>query len=113
VKAQQDQAQQILADPATRFGICETPGVQPGDNLPPGAIASLAKLPTGEEQAAKSQILAGLQRACDQSMQGLQLTYRITFYGAVIALILGVFLPGWPGKWGGRGSTQTPIPGGH
>ncbi len=113
VKAQADQAQQTVADPATRFGVCETPGVRAEDNLPPSAIASLAALPANETQATKTRILAAEQRACDQNIQGVQLTYRVTFYVSIIALILGLFLPGWPAKWGGRGSTQTPVPGGH
>jgi hypothetical protein len=46
-------------------------------------------------------------------MQGFEASYRVTFFAAVGALILAAFLPGWPGKWGGRGSTQTPVVGGH
>jgi EmrB/QacA subfamily drug resistance transporter len=113
VKAQQDQAQQTLAVSTTSFGICETPGVKPEDNLPPGAAASLTALPASSAQAAKTKILAGLQRTCDESMRGFEATYLITFYASVGALLLGLFLPGWPAKWGGRGSTQTQVPGGH
>jgi hypothetical protein len=114
VKAQQDQAQQVAAVATTRFGVCETPGVRPEDNFPPGTAASLADLSASAVQAAKTKILAGLQRACDQNMQGFEASYRITFYASIGALILGLFLPGWPAKWAGRGSTQTPpMPGGH
>jgi EmrB/QacA subfamily drug resistance transporter len=113
VKAQQDQVQQTVADPGVRFGICETPGVKAEDNLPPGAAVSLAALPAGQLQAARTAILSGLQRACVESMAGFEASYRITFYASLGALILGLFLPGWPAKWGGRGSTQTPMPGGH
>jgi EmrB/QacA subfamily drug resistance transporter len=113
VKAQQNQAQETLAVSTTRFGICETPGVKPEDNLPPGAAASLTALSASTAQAAKTKILSGLQRACDESMRGFEATYLITFYASVGALLLGLFLPGWPAKWGGRGSTQTPMPGGH
>ena len=113
VKAQQDQAQETLTVSTTRFGICETPGVKPEDNLPPGAAASLTALSASTAQAAKTKILSGLQRACDESMRGFEATYLITFYASVGALLLGLFLPGWPGKWSGRGSTQPPVPGGH
>jgi len=112
VKAQQE-PMQTAAVSTTRFGICETPGVNPADNLPPGTAASLAMLTPDAAQAAKTQILAGLQRSCEENMRGFEAAYRITFYASIGALILGLFLPGWPAKWGGRGSTQTPIPGGH
>ena len=113
VKAQQEQAQAVPAGATTRFGICETPGVKPEDNLPPGAAASLAALPVNAALVAKTKIQAGLERTCTESMRGFEATYLITFYASVVALIIGLFLPGWPGKWAGRGSTQTPVPGGH
>jgi hypothetical protein len=42
-------------------------------------------------------------------MQGFEAAYRLTFYSSIGALVLALFLPGWPGKWAGRGSTQTPT----
>ena len=42
------------------------------DNLPPGTAASLSKLPAQSVPAAKQEIVAGLQQACDQSMQGFE-----------------------------------------
>jgi hypothetical protein len=113
VKAQQDKMQESLVTNSTPFGVCETPGVAAADNLPPGAQVSLASLPPQTADAAKSRILAGLKTACDQSMQGFESAYQITFFASFGALILAAFLPGWPGKWGGRGSTQTPVDGGH
>ena len=113
VKAQQDSAQQIPTGTTARFGICETPGVKAEDNIPPAAAASLATLPAQAAAAARSKILAGVQLACSQSMLGFEAAYRITFYASIGALLIGMFLPGWPGKWAGRGSTQTQVPGGH
>jgi DHA2 family multidrug resistance protein len=113
VKAQQEQMQESLVANSTPFGICETPGVAAVDNLPPGAEASLASLSSPMADAAKLNILSGLKQACDESMQGFESAYRITFFASIGALFLAAFLPGWPGKWGGRGSTQTPISGGH
>jgi hypothetical protein len=46
-------------------------------------------------------------------MGGFEKAYRFTFFASIGALIVGSFLPGWPGKWGGRGSMQTPVAGGH
>ncbi|MEI6290057.1 MAG: MDR family MFS transporter [Chloroflexota bacterium] len=113
VKAQQEAAQQTQASPGSRFGICETPGVKPEDNIPPEAVKQLASLPASSVPAAKSKILAGLAQSCSENMLGFEAAYSITFYASIGALLLGLFLPGWPGKWGGRGSTQTPVPGAH
>jgi hypothetical protein len=83
------------------------------DNLPPGADASLASFPQPQVAAAKTKILSTLKLACDSSMSSFESAYRLTFFAAIGALIVGAFLPGWPGKWGGRGSTQPSTPGGH
>jgi EmrB/QacA subfamily drug resistance transporter len=101
---------QILKTPTAaseRFGVCETPGVESGENLPPGAAAALGSLASESMQPAKLQLLSGLQRLCNESMLGFENAYRLTFYAAVGALFIGAFLPGWPGKWGGRASMQT------
>lgn len=95
VRAQQDK----LQDSAVNFGVCETPGVKAEDNVPPGASLALAPV---------------IKQACDASIKGFENSYRLTFFASIGALIVGAFLPGWPGKWGGRGSTmQAPPPGGH
>jgi EmrB/QacA subfamily drug resistance transporter len=112
VKAQMAQMQTAQPSLIAPFGICETPGVSAQDNLPPGTSASLAALPSQAAAAAKDKIVSGLKLTCDQSMQGFQAAYRLTFYSSIGALLLALFLPGWPGKWAGRGSTQTPA-GGH
>jgi EmrB/QacA subfamily drug resistance transporter len=113
VKAQQEQSQHPPSTATVRFGICETPGIKAEDNLPPGVSAQLGALAPAMAAAAKTKILAGLKLACDQSMQGFEAAYQITFFAAIGALLLGLFLPGWPAKWAGRGSTQTPASGGH
>jgi len=45
---------------------------------------------------------AALARACDEGIAGFERAYRLTFVAALIALLLGSLLPGWPGRWGGR-----------
>lgn len=113
VKTQLNQAQAATPSSTTRFGVCETPGVNAADNLPGAALASISTLPPQAALVAKTRVLNGLKIACDESMQGFEAAYRITFYASIGALLLGLFLPGWPAKWAGRGSTQTPTPGGH
>ncbi len=105
-----------LTSAQARFGVCETPGVAPADNIPLPAQAELQKLPADQANAAKQKITASLQQACDENIQGFELTYRITFYASLLALIIGAFLPGWPARWGGRAAMQqgAPMPaGGH
>ena len=113
VKSQQETLQEQQVSKATPFGICETPGVASQDNFPPGALASLNTLPASAVTAAKAGIVDSLKTVCAESMQGFENAYRLTFYSSIGALFLAFFMPGWPGKWGGRGSTQTPSPGGH
>lgn len=115
VQALQQQAQeQEGPSNAAPFGVCETPGVAPQENLPAGAVDQLKAMPAAKAAATKQQILAGIQEACTENIAGFEKAYQLTFYFAIAALVLGALLPGWPGKWGGRGSTQTPMPaGGH
>jgi DHA2 family multidrug resistance protein len=111
IRAQQDKLQesQTTASASARFGICETPGVRAEENLPPGVDTSLASLSATTAAQAKTKILSTLQAACAQSILGFENAYRITFFAAIGALMLGAFLPGWPGKWSGRGS-PAPMP---
>jgi EmrB/QacA subfamily drug resistance transporter len=114
IRAQQDKLQDAQVSASAPFGVCETPGVKAEDNLPPGAVASLASLPKAAADMAKTKILSTLQTSCDASMSGFENAYRLTFFASIGALIIGAFLPGWPGKWGGRGSMQQAAPpGGH
>jgi DHA2 family multidrug resistance protein len=109
IRAQQDQVQESQTTASVRFGICETPGVPAEENLPPGVNTSLASLSATTAATARTRILTTLKMACDQSIQGFENAYRITFYAAIGALVLGALLPGWPRKWGGRGS-PAPMP---
>ena len=40
--------------------------------------------------------------ACGQRLTGFENAYRLTLYMAILALVIGVFLPGWPFGWSGR-----------
>jgi EmrB/QacA subfamily drug resistance transporter len=111
-KTQMAQMQAAQPSIITPFGVCETPGVSAQNNLPPGVSVSFAALSAQAASAARDKIVSGVKLACDQSMQGFEAAYRLTFYSSIGALLLAFFLPGWPGKWAGRGSTQTPA-GGH
>jgi len=115
VKALQQQGQsQGGPSNVHQFGVCETPGVAQADNIPPDATVKLKGMTAANATQAKQQIRAGIQKACDENIAGFEKAYQLTFYFAIVALVLGALLPGWPGKWGGRGSMQGPRPaGGH
>jgi DHA2 family multidrug resistance protein len=53
-----------------------------------------------------------LAQACQENVAGFERAYTITFYAAFVALALGLILPGWPRKWGGRRAADA-LPGGH
>ena len=113
IKALEDQAQASPVRASVRFGACETPGVAASDNLPPGTDKQLAALSPAAAAGAKAKILASLQLVCSQSMSGFEAAYRLTFFASIGALLLALFLPGWPAKWSGRASMQGPVAGGH
>jgi DHA2 family multidrug resistance protein len=85
---------------APAFGLCETPGVPATENIP----AATKALPP----AAQAQIRAGVQVACAEQVAGFEKTYQFTFYVALLAIILGAMLPGWPFKWAGRRAADAP-----
>jgi EmrB/QacA subfamily drug resistance transporter len=89
-----------------RFGLCETPGVAVAENLPPGAAAQVQGLPPPAQGTAKQAILTEVREACAQYVVGFERTYQVTFFAALAALVLGAFLPGWPGPWAGRAAMQ-------
>lgn len=54
-----------------------------------------------------------LSEACKENIAGFEKAYTVTFYAAIVALLLGVMLPGWPFKWGGRRAADAPPPAVH
>jgi DHA2 family multidrug resistance protein len=105
VKSFQQQAQERSAPTTQAFGLCETPGVPADQNLPPGT----ANLPG----PAKRQIQQSIQQACAENLIGFERAYQLTFYLAMVAIIIGAFLPGWPFAWAGRGAADAPAPAAH
>jgi EmrB/QacA subfamily drug resistance transporter len=88
-------------------GICEpvqlvrTPGLALA--APDGATQVARELPPD--------VGALLQRACRENVAGFEKAYTITFIAALIAVILGLMLPGWPFKWAGRRAADAPAVG--
>jgi len=42
---------------------------------------------------------------------GFEKAYTLTFFAAILALLLGLMLPGWPRKWAGRRAADLPVAG--
>jgi EmrB/QacA subfamily drug resistance transporter len=96
VKALQNQfSQQVQSTPSDPVGICEPP-------------AQLSIVVTGGQAQGPSpaQLRSEMQRACQENISGFERAYKVTFFAAFAALALGLLLPGWPGKWEGRGGEQ-------
>jgi EmrB/QacA subfamily drug resistance transporter len=115
VQALQEQFGNSVQDPANGFvtGLCNTT-VMPqgvGNGRGNGALGAAAlyapALQDGSPPRAQSGSL--LERACLENIAGFERAYKVTFYAALIALVLGLMLPGWPFKWEGRQEVETPI----
>jgi hypothetical protein len=75
-------------------GLCEVPPI-PSGLQQPVLIAGL-----GVPPPLKSNTI--INEACLENIAGFERAYSITFYAAILAVVLGLFLPGWPGRWIGR-----------
>jgi EmrB/QacA subfamily drug resistance transporter len=103
VFSQQAQEQQIGAGKQAPFGLCETPGIPDGQNVPAGVPA-----------AARPQVQQQIKQACGEYLLGFENTYKLTFYMAMIAVVIGLFMPGWPAAWAGRTAAgEAPAPAAH
>lgn len=84
------------------IGLCDLgTGGQAAINSPVFALTADGTLgrPQGEDPPAQM-----LQRACSENIAGFERAYTVTFYAALLALVLGMMLPGWPAPWSGRQS---------
>jgi len=75
-------------------GLCEVPGATPSGLRQPVLIAGLALPPLKDDSI--------INEACQENIAGFERAYTVTFYAAILAVVLGLLLPGWPGKWVGR-----------
>jgi MFS family permease len=49
------------------------------------------------------------RQACEENLSGFERAYRFTFYAALVALVLGASLPGYPNAWAGRGAIKIRL----
>lgn len=72
-----------------------------------GARVELCALPPG---VAPPQVYGLVQQFCGEYIQGFHNAYHLTFYAALLAMLLGAMLPGWPLHWSGRGEQAGSVP---
>jgi hypothetical protein len=106
VKQLQNQFQEGASQQAAvtqSFGLCETPGVSADQNVPPGVPS-----------VARAQAKQAIDQACVEYLSGFDRAYKLTFYVALAAIAIGLFMPGWPRAWAGRTAAgEAPAPAGH
>jgi EmrB/QacA subfamily drug resistance transporter len=98
VRQAQAQAQTVAYSAgAPQAGLCEAPTLAGAGTVaaPVGGAATLH------------------QQACAESVAGFEHAYRLTFYAALLALVLGALLPGWPFAWAGRRAADAPAAPAH
>jgi hypothetical protein len=117
VQAMQQQFSERQQPSDNRFaGLCEPVTSAPSARAALDGTAQDGRVyaPVAQTQEPPAPPLAGLlERACQENIAGFERSYRLTFYAAFVALLLGLMLPGWPAKWSGRGSAEPPPVAGH
>jgi hypothetical protein len=87
-RQQQTRMQQLSAAASRGVGLCEST-----KTIPAASASSVVASPSS--------------RACTETMRGFERAYRLTFWFALLALALALFLPGWPFGWEGRKALQA------
>lgn len=82
-------------------------------NLPQSGSAGVKMASLNGQVSIPPQVQQLMTEACQENIAGFEQAYSITFYAAILALILGLMLPGWPSKWAGRRSADAPPPPAH
>ena len=102
VKAFQDRMQNNPAAVSQNANSCPAAAAgSPGSRATQKAPAALASLtdPVPEPANGTQSIF---NQSCEEYIVGFERSYTVTFFAALAALILGLMVPGWPGKWTGR-----------
>lgn len=86
-----DHARQVRAT-AEPPGLCVAGAPRTGTAAPTAGAARTSPAPRMPEGAA----------SCAEHLAGFSDAYMLTFIMSIVALLLGLSLPGWPGPWSGR-----------
>ncbi len=102
--------QQKFLNSPPRAGVAPLAICQPTSGKPIAAYT--IKLADASSQI-PPQVAPLLDQACNENIAGFEKAYRITFFSAILAFLIGLLLPGWPFKWAGRRAADAPIITGH
>ena len=101
-----DLQQKFLSTPRASgtqpVAICAVPATADSGGVKLASLAPQGPLPPQVQQL--------ITQACDENIAGFERAYTVTFYAAIVALVLGLMLPGWPFKWAGRRAADAPPP---
>ncbi len=100
--------QQFLNAPP-QMGVAPLAICQPAAGKPVAA----GIMPADPASNFPPQVASLLGEACRENIAGFEHAYRITFFSAILAFLVGLLLPGWPFKWAGRRAADAPPPIGH
>ncbi len=101
--------QQFLNSPP-QVGVAPLAICQPNTTTP---VAANLKSTDPPSPPIPPQVAPLLAEACRENIAGFELSYRITFFAAILAFLIGLLLPGWPFKWAGRRAADGPPPVAH
>ncbi len=87
------------------MAICQANSVSQSELFSTASINDQGSIPP--------QIMGLIAEACKENIAGFEKAYTVTFYAAILALALGLMLPGWPFKWAGRRAADAPTVMGH
>jgi hypothetical protein len=90
-------SRRAAAGGAAPFGVCDAPIAIRG--------TASVQLPSNASQL--------LEQACVETVGGFEQAYKVTFFASIAAVVLGLMLPGWPGKWAGRRAADAPTVAAH
>ncbi len=102
--------QSATSQQVARGGLCEANGVafESASRTRSAALRN-SDAPLDQGPGPDPANVAALKaRACSENVAGFERAYHLTFFASILALILGLMLPGWPGKWSGRQSAGGP-----
>ena len=117
MKTFQDQFQSTQAGDRQITGLCEISPLINGENgnsldrfinFSPVNHSGLLGQRSNPSPTEGGKDAKEISQACQENINGFEASYTLTFFASLIALILSMLLPGWPGRWNGRQESVPP-----
>lgn len=88
--------------PAISEQLSAMQAAMPAAAMEATADVALCELPTSDAVPLPAAARETIRTFCEQNVLGFERAYHYTFYASLVALALGLLLPGWPFGWAGR-----------